>query len=147
MSLAYSLSTHRLQGGLFIDPSLLFYIAPLFLSLLPFPNGLLFLDPCSYYLLCIFAVQIAPRQFTNFSKCGLVFGFISEASLRPDVFPSWGTVSSATDYKNNWTLEQISMTDMYKNFIRFQSGLRVFLSFEAQEAYSFSLPLEGGWIV
>lgn len=41
MSLAYWLSTHRLRGGLFIDPSLLSspllsHIAPLFLSLHPF---------------------------------------------------------------------------------------------------------------
>lgn len=65
MSLVYSLSTHRLQGGLFIDLSLFSAstsvpsFPPSFFSpLLPPSNGLIFWELCSYYLLCIFEVQI-----------------------------------------------------------------------------------------
>lgn len=37
---------------------------------IPPSNGLLFLERCSYYLLCIFVAQIALGQITNFSKYG-----------------------------------------------------------------------------
>lgn len=75
MSLVYSLSTHRLQGDLFIDLSLFSAstsvpsFAPSLVSL-PFPpsNGLIFLELHSYYLLCIFEVQIMLSQIINFSK-------------------------------------------------------------------------------
>lgn len=76
MFLAYSLSTHKLQGGLFIDLSLFsastsvapFSSAPFF----PPFNVLIFLELCSYYLLCIFEVQITLSQIINFSKSGFI---------------------------------------------------------------------------
>lgn len=75
MSLVYSLSTHRLQGGLFIDLSLFSAstLVPSFspsLFSLSFPpsNGLIFLELYGYYLLCIFEVQITLSQIINFSK-------------------------------------------------------------------------------
>lgn len=76
MFLAYSLSTHKLQGGLFIDLSLFsastsfapFSSSPFF----PPFNGLIFLEVCSYYLLCIFEVQITLSQILNFSKSGFI---------------------------------------------------------------------------
>lgn len=75
MSLVYSLSTHRLQGGLFIDLSLFsastsvpFFSSSLFSPSFPSSNGLIFLEPCSYYLLCIFEVQITLSRIINFQN-------------------------------------------------------------------------------
>lgn len=70
MFLAYSLSTHKLQGGLFIDLSL--FSASTSVAFFPPFNGLIFLELCCYYLLCIFEVQITLRQIINFSKSGFI---------------------------------------------------------------------------
>lgn len=84
ISLVYSLSTHRLQGDLFIDLSLFsaFTSVPSFspslfsLSFLP-SNGLIFLELCCYYPLCIFEVQITLSKIINFSKSDTFVCFIS----------------------------------------------------------------------
>lgn len=75
MSLVYSLSTHRLQGGLFIDLSLFSastsvpsFSPSLFSLFFPPSNGWIFLEQCSYYLLCIFEVQITLSQIINFFR-------------------------------------------------------------------------------
>lgn len=71
MSLVYSLSTHRLQGGLFIDLSLFSAstLVPSFFPSLFSPScGLIFLELCSYYLLWIFEVWITLSRILNFLK-------------------------------------------------------------------------------
>lgn len=90
MSVVYSLSTHRLQGGLFIDLSLFsastsvpsFSPSPFFLP----PSPLMGWYFWSYYLLCIFEVQITSSQIVN-SKIRRVH-FISSIRAAPRVFVS-----------------------------------------------------------
>lgn len=114
MSLAYSLSTHRLQGGLFIDQSLyspLRHRSPLsFLSSLPL-MGCYFWSRAAIISSASLWRKSHRDNSQTFKKVARLCGFISEAPLRPDAFPSWGTISAVTDYKG--------VTEMYPNFIRF----------------------------
>lgn len=82
MSLVYSLSIHRLQGGLFIDLSLFSastsvpsFSLSLFSPSFSTSNGLVFLELYSYYLLCIFwdadHVELDHKLFTIWHVCAV----------------------------------------------------------------------------
>lgn len=140
MFLAYSLSTHKLQGGLFIDLSLFsasssvapFSSAPFF----PPFNGLIFLEMCCYYLLCIFEVQITLSQIINFSKSG----FISRPMSAPKY--SFMFENSAEDHCFLTFLE-FFFTVLVEN----QAKIFMESSFELNSAVSWSCRLNSAALV
>lgn len=91
-------STHCLltgcKGGLFIDLSLFSastsvpsFSPSLFSLFFPPSNGWIFLERCSYYLLCIFEVQITLSQIINFSKIQrLFYQYLSSEVWSPHVW-------------------------------------------------------------